>query len=80
MSDFKISCNEKGIGKALSSGEYIDLSEDVLIFPAIKKHLETLLEIQEEIFEELDIEEVKKQAYLIDFNWIKTNSKNFIQK
>jgi hypothetical protein len=75
-----ISCHNMGMGKALCAGEYVDLSEDVMIFNLVKSHLAKLLEIQEQIWESLDKEVVIKQKDMIDFKWIKPESVNFIIK
>ena len=76
----RISCHKLGIGKALSGGEYVDLSEDVAIFGLIKAHLGKLLKVQEEIWETLDKEDVVKQKDVIDFSWISPVSVNFLIK
>ena len=53
MQTIHISSHNMGMGTALRCGKYIDLSEETFVFPYIKKCLQDMLQIQEELLTEI---------------------------
>lgn len=54
MQTIRVCSGEKGMGQALQSGDYIDLSESPFVFQGIKEGLISMLEVQQEILEEIN--------------------------
>lgn len=56
MQTIRVSSHDIGMGQAMQSGDYIDLSESPFVFKGIKEALVKMLEVQQEILEEINNE------------------------
>lgn len=56
MQIIRISSHEMGMGFAMESGKYIDLSDSPFIYKGIKDALIKMLEVKQEILEEINNE------------------------
>lgn len=54
MQKILISTDEVGIGQALQSGKYINLSDESFVYAGIKQALKKMLKVQEDILEEIN--------------------------